>query len=165
MGSVEEAKLVLYTNHGCPWAHRAQIILAELDIPFETVIIDLTKPRTPEYLAINPRGLVPALSYNGTIICESGIVSQFLADAYPSHLLKTSTEEGGALQRADTNFFIDAYMSKVNSMLYPAMRAEGTEKEEYVTKFVDAVAKEVEPLLKNAGPFFGGSSKLTFAEV
>ncbi|RDW91903.1 hypothetical protein BP5796_01297 [Coleophoma crateriformis] len=165
MGSTEDTKLILYTNYMCPWAHRAQIILAELDIPFETVIIDLDKPRTAEYLAINPRGLVPTISYNGKIIPESGIVSQFLADAYPSHLLKTSTEEGGALQRAEINFFIDAYMSKVNSILYPAIRAEGAEKEEYVTKYVEAISKEVEPLLKNAGPYFGGSSKLTFAEV
>ncbi|RDW79511.1 hypothetical protein BP6252_04149 [Coleophoma cylindrospora] len=165
MGSTEDNKLILYTNYLCPWAHRAQIVLAELGIPFETVIIDLDKPRTAEYLAINPRGLVPTINYNGKIIPESGIVSQFLADTYPSHLLKTSTEEGGALQRAEINFFIDAYMSKVNSMLYPAIRAEGAEKEEYVTKFVEAISKEVEGLLKNAGPYFGGSDKLTFAEV
>jgi hypothetical protein len=32
-------------------------------------------------------------------------------------------------------------------------------------QFVDAVVKEVEPLLADAAPFFGGSSKLTLAEV
>src|SRR6187402_1527415 len=100
MGSVSAPSITLYTNYGCPWAHRAQIALAELGLEFKTEIIDLTVPRTPEYLKINPRGLVPALDYNGTIITESGIVAQFLADAHPSHLLKTSNEEGGALQRA-----------------------------------------------------------------
>lgn len=61
-------KLILYTNHRCPCmsplspspthsnanppicpgAQRAHIALAELDIPFEEVIIDLDTPRTAE---------------------------------------------------------------------------------------------------------------------
>lgn len=32
-------------------------------------------------------------------------------------------------------------------------------------ELVKGIAKEIEPLLKNAGPFFGGSQKLTLAEV
>jgi len=47
-------KIKLYTNHGCPWAHRAHITLKELGLPYEEVIIDLTKPREPWYLEINP---------------------------------------------------------------------------------------------------------------
>lgn len=31
--------------------------------------------------------------------------------------------------------------------------------------FVGAVGKEIEPLLKDAGPFFGGSQKVTLAEA
>lgn len=30
---------------------------------------------------------------------------------------------------------------------------------------VKGIVKEIEPLLANAGPFFGGSQKLTLAEV
>ncbi|CZR62191.1 related to glutathione transferase omega 1 [Phialocephala subalpina] len=165
MGSTESPKIILYTNHGCPWAHRAHIALTELGLPFTEEIIDLSTPRTAEYLKINPRGLVPSLSYNGTIITESGIVAQFLADAHPSHLEKTSSEEGGALQRARVNFFVDAYFSKVNSNFYPILKAEGAEKEEHTQKYVDAVVKELEPLLQDAAPYFGGSSKLTLAEV
>ncbi|EEY21554.1 conserved hypothetical protein [Verticillium alfalfae VaMs.102] len=97
-------ELILYTNHTCPWAHRAHIALAELGLPFKEEIIDLNTPRTEAYLKINPRGLVPALSYNGEIITESGIVAQFLADAHPSHLLPASDAKDGALRRARINF-------------------------------------------------------------
>jgi glutathione S-transferase len=160
------ADIVLYTNHGCPWAHRAHIALAELGLPFEEEIIDLAVPRTAEYLAINPRGLVPTLKYNGEIISESAIVSQFLADQYPSHLVKTSSEPGGALQRARINFFADAFISKVQPNLYPQILAKTEEeKTEKMNAFVNAVVKEIEPLLKDAAPFFGGSSRLTLAEV
>jgi glutathione S-transferase len=166
MGSnTETPKITLYTAHQCPWAHRSQIALRELGLPFETVIVDLSKPRTPEYLAINPRGLVPALDYNGEILAESGLISQFLVDAHPSHLLKASSEPGGALERFKIGFFVDTYMNKVNSQFWPLLRADEAEKEELATKFTDSIVKEIEPLLKDAAPFYGGSSRLTLAEV
>ncbi|KAH8804652.1 glutathione S-transferase domain-containing protein [Xylogone sp. PMI_703] len=165
MGSNTTPEIILYTNHGCPWAHRAHIALAELGVPYKEEIIDLDTPRTKEYLAINPRGLVPSIKYNGEIITESAIVAQFLADAHPSHLVKTSTEEGGALQRARINFFVDTYFTKVNSNFYSILKADGAEKDELAEKFVAAIEKEIEPLLKDANPFFGGSSRLTLAEV
>lgn len=47
--------------------------------------------------------------------------------------------------------------------------ASEAEREAATAALVDAVVKEIEPLLvksdKDQGPFFGGSEKLTFAEV
>ncbi|KAK4102849.1 thioredoxin-like protein [Parathielavia hyrcaniae] len=159
-------KLILYTNHKCPWAHRAHIALAELKIPFQEVIIDIDTPRTPEYLKINPRGLVPALSYNGEILVESGIIVQFLADAYPSHLVPASGAPGGALRRAHIALFVDVFTTKFNSVLYGLWSPKSDdEKQAVVDKAVAVLVKEVEPLLADAKPFFGGSDKLTLAEV
>lgn len=107
-------KITLYTNHRCPWAHRAHIALNELDLPFEEIIIDLDTPRPQWYLDINPRGLVPAIKYSvpgvmdEEIIYESGIVAQYLCDSFPSHVLPASKETPtSALRRAKTNFFVD----------------------------------------------------------
>lgn len=158
-------KITLYTAHLCPWAHRSQIALRELGLEFETVIIDLSVPRTPEYLAINPRGLVPALSYDGKILYESGLISQFLVDAHPSHLAKTSSKPGGALQRFQIGFFVDTYFTKAHPNLHAAVLASGEEKVVLAAKYVDAIVKGIEPLLSDAAPFFGGSSRLTLAEV
>ncbi|CAM1507599.1 Fc.00g072400.m01.CDS01 [Cosmosporella sp. VM-42] len=159
-------KIILYTNHHCPWAHRAHIALAELGLPFEEEIIDLSVPRTEEYLKVNPRGLVPSISYDGEIITESGIVAQFLADAHPSHLLPISNADGGALKRARINFFVDTYFSKANSYYFKAFGSKSEEEVEAAgTAFVEAIVKEVEPLLADAAPFYGGSDKLTLAEV
>jgi len=165
MGSVTNPKIILYTNHACPWAHRAHIALRELGLEYEEHIIDLSIPRTQEYLAINPRGLVPTIKYNGNIVTESAIVAQFLVDSHPSHLEKATSEEGGALQRAKINFFVDTYFSKINSLFYAAMRASTEDKEKEAAVVVDAIAKEIEPQLQDAAPFFGGSSRLTLAEV
>jgi glutathione S-transferase len=174
-------KITLYTNHGCPWAHRAHIVLKELGLQYDEVIIDLEKPREPWYLEINPvstmsrtvtialtlvqRGLVPAIDFNGEIITESGIVSTFLADAYPSHVLPAAGNTKNALVRARINFFVDTWFSKAGSFWYQILKAEKEDQEELGRQFVDIVRKEIEPLLQDAAPFFGGSSKFTLAEA
>ncbi|KAI1631522.1 thioredoxin-like protein [Biscogniauxia mediterranea] len=159
-------KLTLYTNHACPWAHRAHIALAELGLPFEEEIIDLSVPRTPEYLKVNPRGLVPSLKVGDEIITESAIVAGYLADAYPSHLLPASNEPNGPLVRARVAFFVDTYFSKANSFLYKVVGAKSDDEAASIAQeLVANVVKEVEPLLTNAAPFFNGSEKLTLAEV
>ncbi|KAI2928917.1 hypothetical protein CBS147320_4175 [Aspergillus niger] len=165
-------KIVLYTNRTCPWAHRAHIVLQELGLPFEEVTIDLDTPREPWYLEVNPRGLVPSLSYNGEVITESGIVAQFLADAYPSHLVPPSNTPEGALQRSRIAFFVDTYSSKAAPHYNAALRgATEADRKAGVESYVAAIKKEIEPLLyqglegKQHGPFFGGSDKLTLVEV
>ncbi|KAK1828632.1 thioredoxin-like protein [Podospora conica] len=159
-------KLILYTNHRCPWAQRAHIALAELNIPFEEVIIDLDTPRTPEYLAINPRGLVPTLSFNSEIIIESAIVSNFLAAQYPSHLVPSPSDPDAAIKRARIDLFVDAFITKFQSPLFKLFTATGDDEiKAVVDGAVAALVREVEPKLGNAAPFFGGSEKLGLAEV
>jgi glutathione S-transferase len=167
-----QPKITLYTNHLCPFAHRAHITLEELGLDFEEVIIDLDKPREQWYLDINPRGLVPSIKYtvpglyDEEIITESGIVAQFLADARPSHLLPGSLHDPFApLFRARLAFFVDTWNTKVQGNLYPMMKADGEEKEKLAKETVAAIEKEIEPLLANAAPFFGGKDKPTLAEV
>lgn len=58
--------------------------------------------------------------------------------------------------------------SKVNTFYHKALFAKtDDEAATNVEELVKGIAKEIEPLLKGngAGPFFGGSSKLTLAEV
>lgn len=158
-------KITLYTNHGCPWAHRAHIVLKELGLQYEEVIIDLSTPREPWYLKINPRGLVPAINFNGEILTESGVVATFLADAYPSPLWPAAGNPKDALTRARINFFVDTWFSKAGSFWFQILKAEGDEQSKLSSDFVAVVEKEIEPLLKDAAPFFGGSSKVTLAEA
>ncbi|KAH8730917.1 thioredoxin-like protein [Phaeosphaeriaceae sp. PMI808] len=158
-------KITLYTNHGCPYAHRAHIVLKELGLKYDEVIIDLNVPREPWYLEINPRGLVPAINFDGEILTESAVVATFLADAYPSHILPPAGNAKDALARARINFFADTWSSKAGSYWFQILKAGSEEQQKLVKDFVDIVGKEVEPLLKDAAPFFGGSSKMTLAEA
>lgn len=62
-------------------------------------------------------------------------------------------------------FFVDTFIGKVNTNMYQTLKAEEEEKEKLGAELVEAVRKEIEPLLESAGPFFGGSKNITYAEV
>ena len=113
------------------------------------------------------RGLVPSLKYNGDIITESAVVSQFLADAHPSHLLPASNGATNALYRARVNFFADTFISKLLPHIFPRAQTEA-ERDAAGEELVKIVVKEMEPLFtwdQAKGSFFEGSERVTLAEV
>ena len=83
----------------------------------------------------------------------------------PSFYPASRESPTSALTRARMGFFVDTWFSKVNTYMYPILKAEGEEKERMSADLVAAVKKEIEPLLEGAGPFFGGSESMTLAEV
>ena len=92
----------MYTLYYSPGACSLAVhsVLHSLDIPFETVRIDISKGenRTPEYLKINPRGQVPVLVINGKRqVRESGVIATYLIDKHKSPLLPA---DGDARLRA-----------------------------------------------------------------
>lgn len=80
-------------------AVRTQTLLNFYDIPHKNVLIDIRKGdnKKDDYLKIHPHGRVPALSYNGQVIIESGAILLFLADLYAD---KMNTPKPGSPERA-----------------------------------------------------------------
>lgn len=67
---------------------RAAIVhwmLEECGIDYEIRPVDLEKGghKTPEFLAINPMGKIPAIVADGTVITETPAIIAWLADAFP----------------------------------------------------------------------------------
>lgn len=63
--------LILYTFVRCPWAMRARLALAFMDIEYEAIEVDL-KNKPQSLLDISPKGTVPVLLFpDGTILQES----------------------------------------------------------------------------------------------
>jgi glutathione S-transferase len=61
-------------------------VAAHLGIPLELQFIDLTKPRTADYLAINPTGRTPTLVDGDFTLAESNAIMQYLASRKPNSL-------------------------------------------------------------------------------
>ena len=76
-------EIVFYTN---PMSRGriARWMLEEVGRPYRTVVLDYgTTMKAPEYLAINPMGKVPAVTYRGVTVTECAAVCTWLADAFP----------------------------------------------------------------------------------
>jgi glutathione S-transferase len=49
--------------------------------------------KSPEYLAINPMGKLPAIEHRGVVVTEAAAICAYLADAFPEARLAPSLEE------------------------------------------------------------------------
>lgn len=74
---------LFYSPGACSLA--PHILLEELGVPYEPVLIATAKGQqlTPEYLAINPKGRVPALAIDDRILTEVTAILYYLAASYP----------------------------------------------------------------------------------
>jgi glutathione S-transferase len=77
--------LELYHNDMSTCAQKVRLTLAEKGLDWEGHHMNLRAgdTRTPEYIKMNPGAVVPTLVDNGTIICESTVIIEYLDDAYP----------------------------------------------------------------------------------
>jgi glutathione S-transferase len=74
--------LTLYDAPRCPYCARVRIVLAEKDVPYETVTIDLAN--RPAWLYDkNPVGKVPVLEDSGWVLPESAVIDEFLEERFP----------------------------------------------------------------------------------
>lgn len=66
-----------------PFARKVRLVLAEKRLPFE-LRLEKVWERRPEYLELNPAGTVPTLiEDNGLVIPDSGVICEYLDEAYP----------------------------------------------------------------------------------
>ncbi len=72
------------------------VLLEEIGIPYDLKIVDFSKKeqKTPEFLAINPKGKVAALVRDdGSVITEYAAIAMYLAMEHPEkNLMPTDTE-------------------------------------------------------------------------
>jgi RNA polymerase-associated protein len=74
--------LTLYDAPRCPYCARVRILLAEKEVPYETVEIDLEN--RPAWLyEKNPVGRVPILEESGFVLPESRVIMEYLEERYP----------------------------------------------------------------------------------
>jgi glutathione S-transferase len=75
--------ITFYTN---PMS-RGRIVrwmLEEVGEPYETVLLDYgTTMKSPDYLAVNPMGKVPAIRHGETVVTEAAAICAYLADMFP----------------------------------------------------------------------------------
>ncbi|GAB3507323.1 glutathione S-transferase family protein [Pseudoxanthomonas daejeonensis] len=90
--------LTFYT-HPMSRARIARWMLEETGLPYEEVVLDFgTSMKSPEYLAVNPMGKVPALRHGDTVVTENAAVCAYLAELVPE---KGLAPPAGSPERGD----------------------------------------------------------------
>ena len=80
-----------------PFSRKIRLVLAEKRLPFE-LRLEKVWERRPEYLELNPACTVPTLlEDNGLAVPNSGVICEYLEEAYPDTPLmgRTLAERGG----------------------------------------------------------------------
>lgn len=83
-------------------SRRVRLCLAEKNIAYDSVAVDLSRQEqhTPEFLAMNPNGVVPALELApGSFLHESSTICEYLDDLQPAPPLRPADPYQRALMR------------------------------------------------------------------
>lgn len=97
------APIILYRNPKSGHCHRVELMMAFLDVPYETIDLDMANGahKAPDYLKISPFGQVPAIDDNGVTLADSNAIVTYLADRYADDAswVGHSPEEKAHVQR------------------------------------------------------------------
>jgi glutathione S-transferase len=93
--------LVLHHAWRSSASRRVRLCLEEKGLAYESHPVDLAKMEhhTPEYLQLNPNGVVPALIHDGRALHESGTICEYLDETFPAPPLRPADAYGRAAMR------------------------------------------------------------------
>lgn len=95
---------------------KVRLCLAEKELDWTSRHIDLMalEHTTPEYLKINPNGVVPTLVHNGIPIHESTLINEYLEEVFPD--IRLMPED--PIERARARFWV----KYEDDVLHPSIR-------------------------------------------
>lgn len=142
------------------------IVLEEIGSPYERVLVDRAAGahKSPEYVKLNPNGLIPVLTEGDLVLYETAAIVLHLCDTHPQARL---APEVGSVQRAHfykwlvwcTNtlqaalivyFYPERWMDEGNAEGAAQLKAHAERK---VGGLLDQLDAE---LARHAGPWFAG---------
>ncbi|PIL33457.1 transporter [Ganoderma sinense ZZ0214-1] len=155
----EPQDLIFYSGWFCPYVQRVWIVLEERGIPYQYKEVNPYK-KEAHFLAINPKGLVPAIEYKGRALYESLTICEFLEDAFPPST--SSVLPADPFDRALVRLWTD----HVNKQVVPAyMRLIQQQDAQKQRDLLAELTKALQTLCAQVkGPYFFGE-QFTLVDV
>ena len=158
----------LYWASGSCKSWAVRLALAAKRIPYDSKLLDLSKRehKTPEYLALNPRGKVPCLREGEYVLYESLAILAHLDRRYPDPPLygETAAEAGRIVRVAsEFHFYIEPAL---DALILPFYRGKVAEHAHELSGSAEAVHQELgrlEALLGEGDHLIG--QRLSAADV
>lgn len=94
--------LALYHSPISTCSQKVRLCLHEKELEFESRVVNLGafEHLTPEYLAINPNGVVPTLVHDDVTVVDSSVIMEYLDEAFPERSLMPEELDQRARVRA-----------------------------------------------------------------
>lgn len=102
--------ITLYSDPQCPNSHRTRIVLAEKELPVNTVELE-PEALPADFLQINPYGKLPTVIDRDIVFFEPSVVNEYLDERYPHPPLKP----GSPAERAQMRLAV----LRIEEELYP----------------------------------------------
>jgi glutathione S-transferase len=152
--------LTFYFGSGSPYAWKVWLALEHKGIPFEAkrLSFDNDDTKTPAFLAINPRGRVPAIVDDGFALWESSAIIEYIEERYPDRPLLPKDIKARATVRRMVNE-ADNYLSAAsNDLVEQAVYLTPAERDpEKSATAKKQMMEELDRLAKGlSGNFLGG---------
>jgi glutathione S-transferase len=123
--------LKLYDYPDCPFCQKVRVVLAEKDLEYEKIFVDLRKQeqKSQDFLRLNPYGKVPVLVDEDEVVYESTIINEYLEDEYPLPRLMPEDSGGRArvrmLEDYCDNLFIPPTTMLLTQLRQPEPERDG----------------------------------------
>jgi len=111
--------------------------------------------KTPEFLAINPRGLVPALIHGDEVVIESGIINEYIDETWPDKnpLYPPLSEP---MTRARTRISLDFMGKKIIPPFITLHRSKDAGEKDAAIESLSSAIEEFFHGASTEGPFYYG---------
>jgi glutathione S-transferase len=109
----------LYDYPDCPFCQKVRVVLAEKDLEFERLHVDLRKgeQKLPEFLKLNPYGKVPVLIDEDVVVYDSTIIDEYLDEEYPNPPLMPEDSAGRSRVRLLEDFCDNSFIPPAGVVL------------------------------------------------
>ena len=133
----------------CPFAQRSWlgVLYRGLDIDIKEVN---PKEKTPEWLAISPRGTVPAMVHNGKSIYESALLLEYLDDTWPAKEGETRIFPADPYQKFQARLWGQYIDNKLVKPMYQILRT--TEGDEEYNKLTTQLRDDLKHMFDELSP-------------
>ncbi|MDQ0559341.1 maleylacetoacetate isomerase [Rhizobium mesoamericanum] len=145
-------EIVLYDYWRSSASYRVRIALRTLALAYDTVPIDLVASahKDPDYLRINPQGLVPSLRIDGHTLTQSLAIIEYLAETRPEGGFLPDTVFGRQRVRAlSYSIAMDVHPICNLNVVSHVARLTGDEgaRREWTIKFINSGLSALEQML------------------
>jgi len=102
---------------------KVRLVMSEKEIKYKEIMLDPDSGdlSSPEYLSLNPSGVVPTLVHDNLVLSESSVIMNYIEDYCSSESLRPITAEGKARMNMWMKLADEVYFPALGALIYATL--------------------------------------------